>query len=112
MQRVVRTSCRSLGPTLFQSSICRNIPCSVYSSSYLYQSAVKMSNEVTAAEQAQSTDPAINPQAPTFFDKLVSKEIPADIIYEDDQCMAFNDISPQAPVHFLGKVTPHILPSS
>eukprot|EP00603_Paraphysomonas_imperforata_P009455 CAMPEP_0114430486 /NCGR_PEP_ID=MMETSP0103-20121206/10067_1 /TAXON_ID=37642 ORGANISM="Paraphysomonas imperforata, Strain PA2" /NCGR_SAMPLE_ID=MMETSP0103 /ASSEMBLY_ACC=CAM_ASM_000201 /LENGTH=136 /DNA_ID=CAMNT_0001599937 /DNA_START=136 /DNA_END=546 /DNA_ORIENTATION=- len=60
-----------------------------------------MSNEVTAAEQAQSTDPAINPQAPTFFDKLVNKEIPADIIYEDDLCMAFNDIAPQAPVHFL-----------
>lgn len=51
--------------------------------------------------KAESSDPAINPNAPTFFDKLVSKEIPADIIYEDDLCMAFNDISPQGPKHFL-----------
>ena len=64
-----------------------------------------MSDEVLAADQAKSTDPAINPQAPTFFDKLVSKEIPADLIYEDDLCIAFNDIAPQAPVHFLGTST-------
>lgn len=51
--------------------------------------------------KAESSDPAINPNAPTFFDKLVNKEIPADIIYEDDLCMAFNDIAPQGPKHFL-----------
>jgi diadenosine tetraphosphate (Ap4A) HIT family hydrolase len=59
------------------------------------------SNEVSAAEIAASTDPAINPESPTFFDKLIDKSIPADIIYEDDLCMAFRDIAPQAPVHFL-----------
>ena len=59
------------------------------------------SSEEDKAAIAASTDPAINPAAPTFFDKLVSKEIPAAIIYEDDQCLAFNDIAPQAPVHFL-----------
>ena len=37
----------------------------------------------------------------TIFTKIMTKEIPADIIYEDDLCLAFNDISPQAPVHFL-----------
>ncbi|GLV37055.1 histidine triad nucleotide binding protein 1 [Carabus blaptoides fortunei] len=37
----------------------------------------------------------------TIFDKIVSKEIPADVIYEDEKCLAFNDIMPQAPVHFL-----------
>ena len=58
-------------------------------------------NEVEAAKLAASSDPAINPNAPTFFDKLVSKEIPSTTIYEDDLCMAFRDISPQAPVHFL-----------
>jgi hypothetical protein len=36
-------------------------------------------NEVDAAAQALSTDPAINPSAPTFFDKIVSKEIPAQV---------------------------------
>ncbi|KXZ52089.1 hypothetical protein GPECTOR_10g1112 [Gonium pectorale] len=38
---------------------------------------------------------------PTIFDKIVAKQIPATIIYEDDQALAFRDISPQAPVHFL-----------
>jgi hypothetical protein len=42
------------------------------------------SSEVNAAQTAASTDPAINPYAPTFFDKIVSKDIPAKIIYEDD----------------------------
>ena len=39
--------------------------------------------------------------APTIFDKIIDKSIPANIIYEDDQCLAFRDISPQAPTHFL-----------
>lgn len=37
----------------------------------------------------------------TIFSKIIDREIPADIVYEDDQCMAFRDINPQAPVHFL-----------
>lgn len=37
----------------------------------------------------------------TIFDKIISKEIPADILHEDDHCLAFRDISPQAPTHFL-----------
>ncbi|MCA9240095.1 MAG: histidine triad nucleotide-binding protein [Planctomycetales bacterium] len=37
----------------------------------------------------------------TIFDKIISKEIPADILYEDDLCLAFRDIAPQAPTHFL-----------
>ncbi|XP_057662631.1 uncharacterized HIT-like protein Synpcc7942_1390 [Diorhabda carinulata] len=37
----------------------------------------------------------------TIFDKIISKKIPADIIFEDENCLAFNDINPQAPVHFL-----------
>jgi histidine triad (HIT) family protein len=40
-------------------------------------------------------------EPPTIFDKIIKKEIPANIIYEDDQCLAFRDISPQAPTHFL-----------
>jgi histidine triad (HIT) family protein len=38
---------------------------------------------------------------PTIFSKIISKEIPASIVYEDDEVLAFNDISPQAPVHVL-----------
>ena len=37
----------------------------------------------------------------TIFDKIVRKEIPATIIYEDDQCLAFRDIAPVAKTHFL-----------
>jgi len=37
----------------------------------------------------------------TIFQKIISKEIPADILYEDDLCMAFRDVAPQAPTHFL-----------
>jgi len=57
--------------------------------------------EVDAAAAAASSDPAINPAAPTFFDKIVSKAIPSNIIYEDELCLAFRDIAPQGPVHFL-----------
>uniref|UniRef100_A0A2M4C2H8 Putative zinc-binding protein of the histidine triad hit family n=1 Tax=Anopheles marajoara TaxID=58244 RepID=A0A2M4C2H8_9DIPT len=39
--------------------------------------------------------------ADTIFDKIIQKKIPAEIIYEDEQCLAFNDVSPQGPVHFL-----------
>lgn len=37
----------------------------------------------------------------TIFDKIIDKSIPAEIIYEDDLALAFNDINPQAPTHFL-----------
>ena len=39
--------------------------------------------------------------ADTIFTKIINREIPADIIYEDDLALAFNDINPQAPIHFL-----------
>lgn len=37
----------------------------------------------------------------TIFNKIINKEIPADIIYEDEQCLAFKDVNPQAPIHIL-----------
>jgi histidine triad (HIT) family protein len=37
----------------------------------------------------------------TLFEKIIAREIPADIVFEDDQCLAFRDISPQAPIHIL-----------
>ena len=37
----------------------------------------------------------------TIIGKIIDKEIPADIVYEDDQCLAFRDINPQAPTHVL-----------
>ena len=37
----------------------------------------------------------------TLFEKIIEREIPADIVFEDDLCLAFRDISPQAPTHVL-----------
>lgn len=37
----------------------------------------------------------------TIFSKVIKREIPADIVYEDELCLAFRDINPQAPTHVL-----------
>ncbi len=47
----------------------------------------------------------------TIFEKIMAGEIPADIVYEDEFCVAFRDIAPQAPVHALivpRKVIPRV----
>ncbi|PZD73643.1 Purine nucleoside phosphoramidase [Acaryochloris thomasi RCC1774] len=40
-------------------------------------------------------------QSETLFSKIIRREIPADIVYEDDLAIAFRDITPQAPTHIL-----------
>lgn len=37
----------------------------------------------------------------TIFQKIIERSVPANIVYEDEQCIAFHDIEPQAPVHCL-----------
>lgn len=37
----------------------------------------------------------------TLFSRIIRREIPADIVYEDDEVLAFRDIQPQAPIHVL-----------
>ena len=37
----------------------------------------------------------------TLFEKIIAREIPANIVFEDDLCLAFRDIAPQAPTHIL-----------
>jgi histidine triad (HIT) family protein len=59
------------------------------------------SSEADKADAASSTPAATNPAARTLFDEIAAKKIPARIIFEDDLCMAFHDVNPQAPVHFL-----------
>lgn len=39
--------------------------------------------------------------ADTIFTKIINREIPANIVYEDDECLAFHDVNPQAPTHIL-----------
>lgn len=41
------------------------------------------------------------PAGPTIFSKILDGSIPATFIHQDDLCVAFKDVSPQAPVHFL-----------
>lgn len=37
----------------------------------------------------------------TIFKRIIDREIPAKIVHEDDRCLAFHDVNPQAPVHVL-----------
>jgi len=53
-----------------------------------------MAEEVERAKHAK-------PQGDTVFGKIVRGEIPTKFIYEDDKCVAFHDLSPQAPTHAL-----------
>uniref|UniRef100_A0A1W7RAD6 HIT domain-containing protein n=1 Tax=Hadrurus spadix TaxID=141984 RepID=A0A1W7RAD6_9SCOR len=53
-----------------------------------------MATEVERAQLAMRT-------GDTVFGKILRKEIPCKFIYEDDMCVAFHDLNPQAPVHFL-----------
>lgn len=45
---------------------------------------------------------------PTIFSKIINKEIPANIVYEDDVALAFQDVNPQAPCHVLVIPKKHI----
>src|SRR6187431_3278865 len=40
-------------------------------------------------------------ESPTIFERIIAREIPADIVFESDTLIAFRDIAPQAPVHLL-----------
>merc|ERR1711928_191807 len=51
-------------------------------------------------EKAKSAAKSIT-QKETIFSKIIDGTIPAKIIYRDEKCLAFHDVSPQAPVHFL-----------
>uniref|UniRef100_A0A2K6E4F3 Histidine triad nucleotide binding protein 2 n=1 Tax=Macaca nemestrina TaxID=9545 RepID=A0A2K6E4F3_MACNE len=53
-------------------------------------------NEVAKAQQATPGG-----AAPTIFSRILDRSLPADILYEDQQCLVFRDVAPQAPVHFL-----------
>ena len=54
-------------------------------------------DEVERAKEAAAQPPP----ATTIFGKIIDGSIPAKIIYRDEKCLAFHDVSPQAPVHFL-----------
>lgn len=64
----------------------------------IHNDSIVFSDEVEKAKQASESGAHTEP---TIFDKIINKEIPVKLLYEDDKCLAFNDIAPQAPVHFL-----------
>lgn len=39
--------------------------------------------------------------SPTLFERIIAREIPADVVYEDDRYIAIRDIAPKAPIHLL-----------
>jgi histidine triad (HIT) family protein len=60
-----------------------------------------MSSDELAKAKEAATNAASIRTASTIFDKLLSREIPANIVYEDDKAFCFRDVNPQAPVHIL-----------
>lgn len=64
----------------------------------IHNDPIVFSDEVENARRAAASGAQ---KEPTIFDKIVNKEIPVKLLYEDDKCLAFNDVAPQAPVHFL-----------
>ena len=59
------------------------------------------SDEVQKAKEAAASNAGGDGAPPTIFDKILSGDIPANKIHDDDLCIAFRDVNPQAPVHFL-----------
>ncbi|XP_059214785.1 histidine triad nucleotide-binding protein 1 [Centropristis striata] len=53
-----------------------------------------MADETAKAQTAQ-------PGGDTIFGKIIRGEIPVDFLHKDDKCVAFPDVNPQAPIHFL-----------
>lgn len=94
-----------------RSLICRRICRSIsnYRHSYifptvssLYPNARCYTDEVSKAfESAADRATAADANKPTLFSRIIDRSVPAKIIYEDDMSLAFHDVNPQAPVHFL-----------
>ena len=59
------------------------------------------SPSVQMARTEEGAAPPANEQEDTIFGKIIRKEIPADIVHEDDKCLAFRDVNPQAPIHIV-----------
>ncbi|CEG40927.1 14 kda zinc-binding [Plasmopara halstedii] len=58
------------------------------------------SNERIKADEAACSGSSVS-ACETIFDKIINGQIPAKIAYEDEKCLAFHDVNPQAPVHIL-----------
>ena len=97
--------CSALVHSRFSATTAANalklpINSSSFARSYTTTTALAMSSdEVKKAEEAAKN--LGDGSEPTIFDKIVSGDIPSDKIHDDDLCIAFRDVNPVAPVHFL-----------
>lgn len=62
---------------------------------------VQLSRSFCSDEAEKAKTAAKSANTTTVFDKIIDKTLPVNIVYEDEKCIAFHDIAPQAPVHFL-----------
>ncbi|XP_050209004.1 14 kDa zinc-binding protein [Mercurialis annua] len=60
-----------------------------------------LSSQIIMASEKEAALAAAPSDSPTIFDKIINKEIPSTVVFEDDKVLAFRDISPQAPTHIL-----------
>ncbi|GAU99126.1 hypothetical protein RvY_10170 [Ramazzottius varieornatus] len=82
---------RALSSVVASSGTCAN---SILPYSNMADAAASNS-EVKKAQYMKASD------APSIFTRIMNKEIPGKFLHEDDQCVALQDVNPQAPVHFL-----------
>ncbi|XP_021285802.1 14 kDa zinc-binding protein isoform X2 [Herrania umbratica] len=93
--RIVARVRASPGIASYPSSI--NFLTANHSRRYLCRASATHDEEAAAKAAAINADSGV----PTIFDKIIAKEIPSTIVYEDDKVLAFKDVNPQAPVHVL-----------
>lgn len=91
---------RTLRSTTFLPLITRRVT-SGYRLGSEKASRIRVSTPVRLMATEEGVDVPVDLSQPTIFDKILSKEIPAQIVYEDEHSLAFRDINPQAPVHVL-----------
>ncbi|PHT55453.1 Histidine triad nucleotide-binding protein 2, mitochondrial [Capsicum baccatum] len=89
---------KALGFIKASNSIQRIVPTSLRNLTS-HRSYVAAAHDEEAAARAAAVN--ADTGAPTIFDKIIAKEIPASVVYEDQKVLAFRDINPQAPVHVL-----------
>ncbi|BDA46011.1 probable histidine triad nucleotide-binding protein 1 at C-terminar half [Coccomyxa sp. Obi] len=94
-----RTSLRVLGaeskPSQFAQRVYRGVYIRRHQTAPAFSRAMSTEEQAAKDAAASGAGAAADQGAPTIFDKIISKQIPANIIYEDDTALAFRDINPQ-----------------
>ena len=66
-----------------------------------YQVRHLTARNMTSSSEEDKAKLATDTGEETIFDKIIRKEIPSTVVFEDDDVLAFRDVSPQAPTHIL-----------